>query len=305
MKDILTSPRIEDMKRKARARRTRLSILLVILFFSIVYALGFFSSNENVTINKIVVSGTQIINSTDVEATALKNISGKYLKLFYKGNIFIYPKKQIYNNLIKNFPRIDKLSLRLNNLNTLNIDISERSGVALYCGNEVPIIESEVGENCYFINNDGYIFDEAPYFSGNIYFKYYLSIEKNENPMGNQALPVDIFHKYVRFIDGVVSLGFKPIHLVIDSNGDSSLFLDHTLTGTIPKIIFKKEDDLTNVLESLSLSMSKPEFAEEIKSKYTTLLYIDLKFKNKVLYKFSNQNTAITDSMDQKPASVQ
>jgi hypothetical protein len=41
------------------------------------------------------------------------------------------------------------------------------------------------------------------------------------------------------------------------------------------------------ILDNLSVSMGKPEFANDIHSKYDTLLYIDLRFDNKVLYKFN------------------
>ncbi len=286
MKDILTSPRIEDMKRKSRARRIRLSILVFILFVSLVYALGYFSSNSGVTINKIVVTGTRIINSGDIEELVSKNISGKYFKLFDKKNIFIYPKKGVYKDLIQNFTRIDKLSIYRDNLNTLHIDISERSGTALYCGNDVPEVESEVGENCYFVNDDGYIFDRAPYFSGNIYFKYYTPVSYKDDALGQQVLPKEVFHSHVRFVEGVTKFKFRPTHLVIDKEGTSSIYLDHDPLGTTPKIIFKSDDNLEEVLENLSLSMSKDSFASEINSKYTTLLYLDMRFKNKVLYKF-------------------
>lgn len=286
MKDILTSPRIEDMKRKARARRIRLSLLVFILVLSIVYASGYFSSNTRVTINKIIVTGTRIINSSDVEDIINENISGKYLKLFTKRNIFIYPKKYIYNNLIKNFTRIDKLSIYRDNLNTLHVDISERSGTALYCGASVPEVDLDVGENCYFINDDGYIFDKAPYFSGNIYFKYYAPVVEKTDIMGQQILPKETFHSYVRFIEGITRFKLKPNYLVIEKDGTSTLYLDHDPLATSPKIIFNNDFHLEKILDNLSLSMSKDSFASEIYSKYTSLLYIDMRFKNKVLYKF-------------------
>ena len=285
MKDIPTSKRIEDMKRRRRARRTRLTILIFVLITSLIYALGYFSSDRRVVINNIVVTGTQIINASDVETLTRQEISGKYLYFFDKSNAFIYPKNKLYSDLEKSFPRISKLSIYRDNFNTLHIDISERAGKALYCGKEIPEVQSEIGENCYFINNDGYIFDKAPYFSGNIYFKYYLDTTFND-PMGNQMLPQETFHEYARFIDSVTDLGFKPIYLTIESNGDSSLYLDHSLSNTSPKIVFKNDSDLVTVIDNLTLSMNKPEFANEINSKYTTLLYIDLRFKNKVLYKF-------------------
>ncbi len=288
MKDILTSPRILDMKRKRRARNMRLSVLIFILLISIVYALGYYSFNPHIAINKIVVTGTRIINPSDIESIVLNKLSGKYMYLFSRSNTFIYPENQIFKELISKFPRIEKLSINRDNLKTLQIEISERSGTSLYCGKDVPQTESDVGENCYFVNNNGYVFDKAPYFSGNIYFKYYMTLSSSDdNPMGTQMLPSDLFHKYVRFIDGITMLGFKPIYLVIGPNSDNSLYLAGSTSSLSHKIIFKNENDLENILDNLSLSMAKSEFANEINSKYTTLLYIDLRFKNKVLYKFN------------------
>lgn len=206
---------------------------------------------------------------------------------FSKANSFIYPHKKIYNNLRLNFPRIKSLYIYHDNLKTLHIDISERLGSYLYCGESIPKNKDEVGENCYFLNNDGFIFDKAPYFSGNVYFKYYMVLEDGLiNPLGSQMISVDQFHEIVRFIDTVTSLGFKPIYITINQDNINSLYLNHGINDTMPKIIFKNDDNWEIIQENLSIAMKKKEFADEINSKYTKLLYIDLRFKNKVLYKF-------------------
>ena len=287
MRDIPTSPRIVEIRHNRRVRRLRLFVLFLILFISIIWALSFFSSDKHIVIDKVAITGTHIIDQIDIEIEVYKNISGKYIYLFSKANSFIYPHKQIYNNLRLNFPRIESLSVYRDNLKTLHIDISERTGSFLYCGTSIPENKDEVGENCYFINNDGFIFDKAPYFSGNVYFKYYMTLEDSSvNPLGKQMINVDQFHRIVRFIDGVTSLGFKPIYITINQDGTNSLYLNHGINDTVPKIIFKSDNDLEVILDNLSLSMKKKEFADEINSKYNTLLYIDLRFKNKVLYKF-------------------
>lgn len=285
MKDILTSPRMEDIKRKRKAYRVRLSVLILILVISIIGALGYFSSNSKITINDIGVTGPKIINSKEVESTTRQILSGKYLHLFAKNNSLIYPKSKIYNELLIDYPRIDKLSVYKDGWNTLKIDITERAGSYLYCGSQIPELESEIGENCYFINNDGYIFDKAPYFSGNVYFKYYAPLPAGTDLTSTQMIEPSHFHLLVRFIDGIIGLGFKPTHLVITGE-NVFLYLDHSIIDTEPQIIFKDGDNLDEVLNNLSLSMAKPEFASDIHSKYTSLLYIDLRFKNKVLYKF-------------------
>ena len=234
----------------------------------------------------VVVDGVSIINESDVVTEVEKQLIGKYFYLYNKGNSFLYPKKKIYDHLVLSFPRIEELSIIRENLNVINIKIKERLGSYLYCGSLVPEVPSEIGENCYFVNNDGYIFDKAPYFSGDVYFKFYLPIEDQSKPLGQSIINIDRFHELVRFVDGVASLNFKPILLVIKDDGSHSLYLKHESLATSPVILFREDNDLENILSNLGTAMNKKEFSEEINSKYNSLLYIDLRFKNKVLYKF-------------------
>jgi len=289
MKNIPTSRRVIEIKRKHRTRRLRLGIFFLILFLSIAGALAYFSFHKRVTINKIIVTGTSIVNKLDVVSHVEKQLNGKYYHLYNRGNSLIYPRNEIYQDLIVSFPRIKELSIDRDNFNTLNINIIERFGSYLYCGSSIPELESEVGENCYFINNDGYIFDKSPYFSGSVYFKYYIKISDETNPLNQNIFEADRFHELVRFIDGISTIGFMPIYLTIEENDIYSLYIDSNLGKIAPKIIFKKDNNLETILSNLSTAMNKPEFANEINSKYSILQYIDLRFKNKVLYKFNNE----------------
>lgn len=287
MKDIPTSPRILAMKRRRRIIKIWLGILFVVLFVLFVWFFSFLSRYERVTIENIAITGTHILDQDGIESVIKKNLSGKYLYLFSRNNSFIYPHNKIYDDLIFNFPRIKSLRIYLDNLSTLHVDIIERTGKYLYCGSNIPVVKNDIGENCYFVNNDGLIFDDAPYFSGNIYFKYYLTLEgKDVDPLGKQMLDVNKFYKISRFIDSLAVVGFNPIYMFKDKDGIGYLYLNHGISDTIPKIIFKSDDDLDLLLDNLSIAMKKKEFADEIKSKYTKLLYIDLRFKDKVLYKF-------------------
>ena len=287
MKDIPTSPRIAEIKHKRRVGRIRLAVLVSILFISIILASSYFSSYTKVTINKIVITGNSIIDEKEVRSKILQDLDGKYLKLFSHSNFLIYPNSKIYNDLITDFPRIESLVVGRDGINTLQISIKERSGSYLYCGITLPEIKNDIGENCYFVNNNGLIFDKAPYFSGNLYFKYYLAIKKEkENPLGSQVFESSRFHSLARFIDGVTSLGFKPIYLVVSDDGIYSLYLKSIDTNSNPKILFKEDNNLETILDNFSTAISKKEFKDEINGKYDKLLYIDLRFKNKVLYKF-------------------
>lgn len=286
MKNIPTSRRVVELKRKKRTRRLRLGILFLVLIITIAGALAYFSFHKRVTINNVVVTGTSIINQFDIVSLVEKDLSGKYYYLYNRGNSLIYPRKEIFANLMVSFPRIKDLSVYRDDFNTLHVGVVERLGSYLYCGSVIPELESEVGENCYFVNNDGYIFDKAPYFSGSVYFKYYVKINDEENPLGRNIFEADLFHDLVRFSDGISELGFSPISLTVEDNNIYSLYLNSISEGVTPKVIFRTDNDLENILSNLSTAMDKPEFADEINSKYSTLQYIDLRFKNKVLYKF-------------------
>ena len=284
-RENITSPRIEELRTKRKKSRLRLVVLLFILLISVILGLYYVSSYHRFTIHSIVVDGTSIINQDDVMGIVESNLTGRYLHIFARSNTLIYPKSHIYNALIKTFPRIENLSIYRDNWNTLHITILERSGSYLYCGVTVPDVKENIGENCYFMNNDGYIFDTAPYFSGNVYFKFYAPVSNTNQILGQQMISKEHFHGLVRFIDTVISSDFKPIYLLL-SNTDDELYLNNINGATMPKIIFKDDADIESIVSNLSTAMSKSQFAQEIKDKYSTLLYIDLRFKNKVLYKF-------------------
>ena len=158
MRDILTSPDSVKIKHSRRVYRLRLTILFFILFLSIVGTLAYFSADSSMSIDKITITGAHIISNKEIESTIYKKISGKYFYLFSRSNNFIYPKKEIYDSLISDYPRIKELSVYKDDMHTLHISIIERDGSYLYCGDTVPDISTDIGENCYFINNDGYIF---------------------------------------------------------------------------------------------------------------------------------------------------
>ena len=287
MKDIPTSARAVEIRRKRRKYKRRLFVLFSVLFISIIVALAYFSADRHFTIDQINIKGAQVIDPDKIEKEIRSELSGRYFYLFARSNGLIYPEKQIYDNLLVKFPRIKTLTISSRGLKTLDVEISERVGSYLYCGANVPEDKNQIGENCYFLNDNGLIFDKAPYISGNVYFKYYMSInDGDDNPLGKQMINVNSFHKLVRFVDGITSLGFIPVYFVSEKDGTDSIYLNHIETDTAPKITFKNEDDLDKLLDNFTIAMSKKEFADDIHSKYNKLLYIDLRFKNKVLYKF-------------------
>ncbi|MCX6747702.1 MAG: hypothetical protein NTW98_02020, partial [Candidatus Nomurabacteria bacterium] len=145
----------------------------------------------------------------------------------------------------------------------------------------------EEEKNCYFMNEAGYIFDKAPYFSGNVYFKFFGVLDqKTENPLGQSYFPEN-FSKMVSLLDSVKSFDLKPASLFIKEDMDIILYLkSNTFSPDSHKIIFNTNSDIPKILENLHASITTEPLKSELKKKYEDLLYIDLRFGNKIYYKF-------------------
>lgn len=289
MKGALRSPRIKELKKSHRKRNFGVALLYIVSFIILIVGLSLFFRIKGLQFDQIEISGNKVINKEEIEEVLREELKGNYFFLFPKSNSLIYPRVKIYNKLIFTFPRIENLFIYTEKLKTLKIEIEERAGYYLYCGSEPPEENQKVGENCYFVDQNGYIFDRAPYFSGNIYFKYYKDLgEETLGPSGLNLMKKEEFERLNNFIEGTKGLEFNPTHLFIDFNNTGYLYLEEGKNQTSPKIIFKNEENLDKTLENLTLAMKEIEFKDEIIKGYDNLLYIDTRFKDKVLYKFND-----------------
>jgi cell division septal protein FtsQ len=282
-RNVLNSPHLSKLKK--HRRRVILDKILILLlgllsiFFSAVYLSGLNSLN----INNIEISGNKVVDTETIKTIVEQQLAGKYFGLFPKTNILFYPQNKIKNALQNQIKRLQDINLSLKNNNILQISVYERTPEYLWCGENLPSLggglpaNSQAGigegsEQCYFMDENGYIFDEAPYFSGEVYFKFYGSIQN--------------FKQLVSFNDILIGLGLKPISLFITNDGDIQIFLSGSSLAATPKIILRANADFEKVAENLETALSTEPLQSEFKNKYSSLQYIDLRFGNKVYYKF-------------------
>lgn len=284
-RNVLHSPRLLELKKRKRRVLVRKIIILVIFLAAVVAAVTYILRLGRLNIDNVEVTGNKVVDAELVKAAAEKDIAGNYLWIFPKSNIFIFPKTGIENQLSSEFKRLKDITLNIKNGRTLSIGITERTGKYIWCGNAPQPADSI--EQCYFLDEDGYIFDQAPYFSGNVYFKFYGAAEP-----GSYFLK-DNFKNFVYFKGELEDMGLKPVMLYTeDDNGteNAKIFLaGGKLSSTAPVINFKVGSDLTKAAENLEAALSTEPLMSEFKNKYSSLLYIDLRFENKVYYKFSAQ----------------
>ena len=284
---VLNSPRLKEIRRKKHKSAKRKNLIVLVIVLLLICSFAFSSRINKVNINQITISGNKIIETKEIETIIQKEIAGNYFWLFPKTNFLIYPKNKIIKELNSKLKRLKNVSININNFRLLDVKVSEYEGKYLYCGILIPVLRDSINDNkCYFLDSDGYIFDKAPYFSGDVYFKFYGdSLLSNENPSGSYLMK-DKFSKIIEFKNSIEKMNLKPTSFYLNENGEEGNFSLFGEPGISPKIIFKVDGDYEKLAENLQAAISVDPLKTNLKTKSSSLLYLDLRFGNKVYYKF-------------------
>lgn len=276
-KSVLSSPRLLELKKKKQKILFKKIFFLVFLIILILIGLSFLSKWQRLNINNIQISGNKVIETKMIEDLVKEKITGNYLWIFPKTNFLFYPKREIKTELANKFKRLKDISLNIQNLQTLNVSLDERTALYTYCG-LAPAELDDKNQKCYFMDENGYIFDEAPYFSGEVYLKFY--------GIADSYFFQPNFTKLISFKETLEKIGIKPVVFFVEDTGDIKVFLSSATSQLGPFINLKANANFDEIVGNLQSVLTTEPLQTEFKTKYSSLLYIDLRFGNKVYYKF-------------------
>jgi len=275
--NVLNSPRLLELKRGRRRFFLFKTFLYIFALFVIFASLAYISRIPVLNIKGIEVIGSKIVDADEVKAIIEEEISGNYVWFFPKKNILYYPKNNIEKELFDKFKGLQNVSFKLDNSKILNISLTEREGKYVWCGEDLSKIKSE----CSFMDTSGYVFSVAPYFSGDVYFKFF-------GELSGDYFSRDIFEKIISFKDALTNMGFKSISLYVKGDEDIEIYLNsNILPPNSPKIILRKDFDLEKISINLQTALDTEPLKSNLKKEQSSLQYIDLRFGNKIYYKFS------------------
>jgi len=239
---------------------------------------AWFSHIELLRITTVSVRGTDVLSKEILEENVREALVGNYIGLFARTNTLLYPKNEIKASLYEAFPRIKDMDVAREGKNALLISILEYEPYGLWCG--VSPLGDE--ETCYFIDRNGYIFAQSPEYSGSIFFKYYGALPLKTSPVRQSFLAPEIFTSIETFVRGLSEFGFEASAVFVDEN-DDYIFLLHD--GSEVRLSY-----VTNVLSMLRNISALLDSKEYIRDKgEQNLLYIDMRFPQKILYKFDGE----------------
>lgn len=285
---IEESPKLRELRNKRSVKRRRLAILLSVLFLTIVGGLITVAHYPQLQLVNVVVSGNKIVDGEEIVTEVQKSLAGNYYYVIPHRNAFFYPKGRIIADLMTEFPRFKNVTVYRVNVTTLLVTVTEVRGRALWCG--IDTTAPDMSAPCYFTDEAGKIVAPAPYYSGNVYPRFFggVLLPNDVNALGKTFTTEIQFQNLLKFSDQVTRLGLPVEAIVVGRSGENSFLIDLG-GGATAAVRFLSSDDYQTLESNLAAALTKDALISALKKDKSNLLYFDLRFTNKVYYKFSDQ----------------
>lgn len=158
--------KVRDLKHRIIIRRI-IRTFVTLSFLGLIFSAAYFIyKNPLLRVNQVKVSGNITIPERDIIESAKKVASESWLLRFLTDdNMFIWG--NINANKIKtSIPRLASVIVSSNFKDrSIEIKVSERRGINIWC---LTKLEDQSDKSCYWLDEEGKIFDAAPDAIGNL-----------------------------------------------------------------------------------------------------------------------------------------
>lgn len=292
--------RSHEQNAKRRRKWTLISIAVFILTGAALYDIAWFAARPGVQISDIAVFGNEVIASEDVKTETRKIISGKYFYLIPRTNIFFYPKNSIQIGLLEKFPQAREVSISLDK-KTLLVSVSEREPVALWCGADRFLPAPQ--KACYYLDENAFIFDEAPVFSGDAYFEFYKKGDmEKDTAIGKTFLEKTAFENILELHELIETYRQSVPNVVLSEDGSGEF---GTSAGCV--IRFNVDQEFEALASNMDAVFHSYKWNDSLGVKQNEnvcerLEYVDFRFGNKIYYREKGKESSpINNSMLDMP----
>lgn len=268
---------------KTRRRRIRAAIVIggIVAFALLLYGVHWCSYLPSVRIQDVSVRGAMLQDPDDVAAFARAQLNDGANHFIARDNIFAYPKEQIRAAIARTFPRLKSVRLGRGGAfgTTLIVNVDERSAYAMWCADASK-------SACFVMDEGGLIFANTER-AGKPQLPYvFIGGIDASTAIGTVFLP-DNLKGVLDLLQRMREARFMPLSLHVLDDQDYTIDLEN---GFTIKASFKQDiDTIVHNLELVSVSPA-------LRGKEADLEYIDLRFGNRVYYKFKGIDAPTEES---------
>jgi len=231
-------------------------------------AITFLFYIPSLRVKTIAISGLDSASEKELRLEIFEALGARRLWVLPKDHLIFFPRKEIEALLADKF-RVKQFQLEKNFPSSLKIAITARETWAIWCSLQNP-------KNCLLLDKEGLAFEKAPEIAGSIVLK--IIDARGGDFLGKNILPPAEFQKILFLIENVTKRAGENV-LTADIKASGETYLLHLKSGWY--LILDNETDQERAVENLVLALNS-----EIKENRANLEYIDLRFPDKVFYKY-------------------
>lgn len=257
----------ESRLRQRRRRRRVVAVVAVVLAVAaLLGGLVWLSHASFLKIKTVSIVGAETLSSTTLQALVKETLTGNYLFLFAKDNIFLYPKKHIEATLLTKNSTLKSVDIKASTFDTVLVTVVERQPKALWCDG-----------NCFLLDEDGVVYAVAPNSSDLHYISYVGSTTAQTVP--RQFLTPKEFLALSALVEALAQK-------VTDDRLRTAMVDEHRdvrvrfMSGF--EILFTLDEAAGDIFERFTLALTADPF---VSKKLSDFSYLDLRFGDKLYYK--------------------
>jgi hypothetical protein len=260
-----TQPRLRLKDKRRRLAWVKVAVGSAVVALTLVLALYALNRPE-ANIHDISITGAKLSNVDLMREVAESILDGSYFAIIPRTNVLLLPYQKLEENIQSAFPQVASVVASQTALGTLEIAITERVPVALWCADS---------GDCYLMDGSGYVFDSADSHDGLIRYSGRIK----GMPVGSVYLDgtFRVFSKAISSLEEATKQ--KVTDVYVDEYGDAYATL---LEGG--DIIFALSPEYSELVDNAASVFQTERFTST-----RTLDYADFRYGNKVYVRFMGE----------------
>lgn len=256
-------------KKKRRVAGRQLRIVGIFFLGFLLCAGVYYATSDAFQVSDIKLTGLSETPEVDVRQRIDALFSQKILFFIPANAIWLVDTAALARDLETEFPTIERATVNKSWPKGIDVVIQEYSGWGVLCHGDP--------EECFWIDRAGVAFDHAPGFSGLIVPKI-RDLRNREFTLGQRQLSAKLMN-IITYFDERASSNTYLQSLIFTIDAENQTIRMTTRAGW--DVLLLEDTDPTAAYKNLTIALN-----EEIQSKARNLAYIDLRFGNRIFYKF-------------------
>lgn len=263
---IKPKPRSKPFSKKA-VLVFGLSVLVAVVFIGLLYAVR----TPYLRVEQVEISGTRFLPASEIEQAVRNDLSGFFWFIIPRNNFFFVSDRRISGDVLRMFPQLSGVEIDKKFPKKIAVTVKERQLWGVYCFRS----PTAVSVPCFYLDSRGTAYEEFSRFEG---WLLPLVYGPEAPKLGEAAISAEKLEFFGEAKAALESAGGRLLSMSLSTTTPDDVRLGVSEGWEVWITATRPVTEWLSVLKTL--------LASEVGEKRFGLEYVDLRFGNKVFYKY-------------------